>query len=86
MNQKVNQGRNAPAAPKPAAESGSRAAIKVISRPAQFRRAGLVFTSEPRTIPLADLTEEQLEALRAETNLVVVDVELPAEVVDGEKK
>ena len=53
--------------------------IRVISRPAQFRRAGYTFTSEPTTIDLAELTDEQLEALRNERNLVVTEVDIAAE-------
>lgn len=55
--------------------------IKVIARAATFRRAGFVFGAEPVVIPLAGLTDEQVEQLRTEPLLVCqdVDIEVPAE-------
>jgi hypothetical protein len=47
-----------------------------------FRRGGEAFTQDARTIPLADLTEAQIKAIRGETRMLVVeDVEIdpPAE-------
>lgn len=53
--------------------------MKVTARPASFRRAGYTFGSEPRVIALSDLTQEQVEQLEADTNLVCqrVDIEPP---------
>lgn len=55
--------------------------LKVVSRPASFRRGGHTFTAEPTVIPLDQLTEEQLEQITGDKNLVVqeVDIEPPAE-------
>ena len=60
-------------------------AIKVISRPPIFRRAGRLFTQEPTQILLPDLTDEQIKALRAETNLVVIDCTIEAKPAEGDK-
>ena len=54
-------------------------AIKVISSQPGFRRAGRAFGPEAVTIPLSDLTEEELEAIQTEPKLVSVEVELPPE-------
>jgi hypothetical protein len=50
--------------------------IKVVSRPPIFRRAGREFTATPTIIALSDISLEHLEMIRAETNLVVVDVDI----------
>lgn len=52
--------------------------IKVIARADSFRRAGRVFTVEPTLIALDSLKKEQIEQLRREPLLVVVDTEVPA--------
>ena len=47
-----------------------------------FRRAGLVFTKEPKTLNVSDLTAEQIAAINAEPNLVVVALhDAPADEV-----
>ncbi|MGQ3072570.1 MAG: HI1506-related protein [Ferrovibrionaceae bacterium] len=51
-------------------------ALKIVSRPDSFRRAGHEFTSEPKTILLTDLTADQVQALRDEPKLVVVDIDI----------
>ncbi len=53
--------------------------LKVTSRPASFRRAGHTFTAEARVIPLSELTEEQVELIEKDPNLVSqrVDIEVP---------
>lgn len=55
--------------------------LKVVSRPASFRRGGHTFTAEPKTIALDQLTEEQAEQIKTDMNLVVqeVDINLPDE-------
>lgn len=55
--------------------------LKVVSRPASFRRGGHTFTADPKTIPFDQLTEEQVEQITNDKNLVVVevDIEPPAE-------
>lgn len=50
--------------------------LKIVSRPASFYRAGRQFTSEPTTIPLSQLTPDQVEALKGEPNLVVTEVDI----------
>ena len=53
--------------------------LKVTSRPASFRRAGHTFTAEARVIPLSELTEEQVDLIEKDPNLVsqLVDIEAP---------
>lgn len=53
--------------------------LKVTSRPATFRRAGFSFSGEARVIPLAELTEEQVELIKTDPNLVSQEVDLPPE-------
>jgi hypothetical protein len=53
--------------------------IKVVSRPqGGFRRAGRSFSAEGSTLALSELGEDDLQQLRDEPNLIVVDVDLPA--------
>jgi hypothetical protein len=55
--------------------------LKVTSRPESFWRGGLQFTREPRVLPLAELTPEQADAIRAEGDggqLVVEEVAIEA--------
>ncbi len=54
-------------------------ALKIRStRKAGFRRAGYRFSVEPTVISVADLSEEQIAALKAEPNLLVEEVDLDA--------
>lgn len=54
--------------------------LKVRSATASFRRAGMVFTRDPRVIKVADLTDDQINAIKSEPNLVVVELdEAPAD-------
>lgn len=57
--------------------------LKVIPKVAGFRRGGIAWPAEGRTVPLDKLTIEQAEQITGETNLVcsVVDIE-----PEGEKK
>lgn len=48
--------------------------IKVRSKGARFRRAGLAFTSEPIELDTKDLSKEQLEAIQNESMLIVEEV------------
>ena len=53
--------------------------LRIVARPQQgFRRAGMSFSAEGATVSLSELTEEQVADLRAEPQLVVVDVDMPA--------
>lgn len=67
-------------AAKPAGPAGK--GLEVVSRRESFWRCGMQFTQTPRTLALADLSEEQAERLRAEGEpggqLVVTEVDLPA--------
>lgn len=59
--------------------------LRIAAPGGTFRRAGLQFGSEPRELPVADLTEAQVQALRAEPALVVLDVTLPPPAAAGEQ-
>lgn len=65
--------------PKAKAAGPSTKGLQVIARPAQFRRAGFAFSAEPTVIPLSELSEDQLELLRNEPQLVCTEVDIPAE-------
>lgn len=52
--------------------------VRTAKPKSHFRRAGLDFTNDVLTIAIADITDEQLEALRAEPMLVVEDTEIEA--------
>lgn len=55
--------------------------LKVIAKRDGFRRAGFAFSATQETVlDTADLTKEQIKALKEEVNLVVIEVE------DDEKK
>lgn len=56
----------------------SRQALQVISKRDGFRRAGREWHGST-TVPLDDLTDEQIEQLESEPMLVVLQVEMPAE-------
>lgn len=61
--------------------------IQVVARPARFRRAGREFTQVPTEIDVADLSPDQLKALREEPNLVVSAVaDTEADKAKGAKK
>lgn len=59
--------------------TGVKPALRVISRPETFRRAGREFSREAVTIPAEELTEDQLEALENEPELVTTRVYLTAD-------
>lgn len=52
--------------------------VSVVGENKFFNRAGHRWTQAPQTLSINDLTEEQLQALRAEPMLKVTDTELPA--------
>ncbi len=66
------------------------AGIRVVARGAQFRRCGREFGAEPVEIPLTDLKPGKgkepgdLDILRAERQLVVVDVEIEVDAAEAE--
>lgn len=50
-----------------------------------LRRAGEEFSRDARTIPLAELTDDQVARIRKEPLLVVEDVEIPVEPATEEQ-
>jgi hypothetical protein len=69
--------RPAPSSTAPAGPSDK--GIKVTARPASFRRAGFTFTAEPQVIRADQISEEQLQQLMTEPNLVVQPVHVEPE-------
>lgn len=63
--------------PKAAGPAGR--GLKVICAREGFRRAGRVFGREAVTIPLAELSEDEHQAILAEPALASVEVDLAAE-------
>jgi hypothetical protein len=59
--------------------------LKVVPKRAGFRRGGIAWPEEGKTVPLSDLTVEQAEQITGESMLVcqVVDIEVPK---DDKKK
>ena len=55
--------------------------LEIVSRPDSFWRAGRHWTKEPQQVPVDDLTRKEIEVLKADKNLVVVEktVEVKAE-------
>ncbi len=54
-------------------------ALKVIALREGFRRGGHAFGAAPTVLPLAELTADQADAIRAETTMLVVEeVDVPA--------
>jgi hypothetical protein len=53
--------------------------LKVVPKRDGFRRAGHVFSGDGKTIAYADLTVGQVELLKGEPMLVVMEVDLPKE-------
>lgn len=56
--------------------SAPKPAIKVVCATPGFRRGGHAFGPEATVIAIGDLNKKQLEAIRAEPLLVVVDTEI----------
>lgn len=53
--------------------------LLIVARPqAGFRRIGRHFGPDGETIPLSDLTEDEVATLKAEAQLVVVEVDIAA--------
>ncbi len=69
----------ASAAKKDKAAGAATEGLRVVSRPATFRRAGYNFSAEPRVLPLSELTEEQVTLIEGETNLVATRVKIEPE-------
>lgn len=65
--------------------SGKTAALRVVSKSPMgaFRRAGYTFTAEPTVIPLAELSAEQVQAIRATALLDVTETETEPAKAEG---
>lgn len=59
---------------KPAAKA-KRQVLKVSARGETFRRAGLAFSRKERRLYVDELTDDQVDALKAEPRLIVVEGE-----------
>ena len=51
--------------------------LSIVSRPPTFMRCGRQFSAEPRVVPLAELSDEEVTRLKDEPNLVVSEVDIP---------
>jgi hypothetical protein len=67
---------------KPAGDASK--SLKVVARPAKFRRCGREFGAEPTLIALSELSEEEVEILQTEKMLVCELVDTPK--AEPEKK
>ena len=65
---------------------GNADALSVTAKPERFYRAGILFTRQATVVALADLSDEQVDALMNEPNLVVVETTLAAEAAKQEAK
>lgn len=52
--------------------------LRIVARTEGFRRAGRAWSIAPQDVATSEFGKEQLAKLRAETMLIVVDIELPA--------
>ena len=52
--------------------------LRVSSRPHSFRRAGMTFTRREQVLYVEQLTDDQVEAIKAERRLVVTEDEIEA--------
>lgn len=64
-------------ATKPKTAGPANKGLRVATKRDGFRRAGIEFTGST-TLPLSDLTPEQVEAIKAEPMLVVDEVDIEA--------
>lgn len=64
----------------PKAAGPATAGLKITSRSENgFRRCGRAFGPDGTVVPMSELTEDEVETLKAERQLVVVEVEIKAE-------
>lgn len=73
-------------AKKPTAAGPADKGLKVTSRPASFRRGGYTFTGDAQVIPLSGMTQEQVDQIESDTNLVSQRVDIPPPEEDKPKK
>lgn len=59
---------------KPKSPPDAATALSVTARRDGFRRAGRAWSVQPTTVPLAELSDDQVAQLRAEPMLTVEDV------------
>ncbi|MDR0498389.1 MAG: hypothetical protein LBH03_01480 [Holophagales bacterium] len=59
------------------------AVLEITSRPDSFCRAGRRWTKTATQVPLSEFTKEQVKALKAESNLVVVEKDVELAELDG---
>lgn len=52
------------------------AGLRITARQAGFRRAGRAWSTTPTDVPAKELSKDQIAALRAESNLIVEDIEI----------
>lgn len=57
-------------------KKGKTKALQIRAKGERFRRAGLTFGREPTVLKLADLSKEQVAALKAEPQLAVEEIEI----------
>lgn len=68
---------------KPKSAGPATKGLKVVSRrESGFRRCGRNFSAEGTVVPLSELTDEEVETLKAERALVVVEVDIEAPAAD----
>ena len=53
--------------------------LRIVSRKDAFRRCGRAFGVEPVVIALADLSDEEVDLLKAEPQLLVAEVDIKPE-------
>lgn len=69
---------------KPKNDAKTKLALRISAKTDNFRRAGLAFTRTPIDMPMDDLTQAQIAALKAEPMLVVAEVEIVAAAEESE--
>ncbi|WP_208508377.1 hypothetical protein [Variovorax paradoxus] len=62
----------------PASPAKTVKGLRIVARAENFRRAGRAFGREAVEIPLSELSDKQIKALRDERELLVVDCEIEA--------
>lgn len=77
------KGAQAPQTKGTAPAGTSAEALRVVPKQPGFRRAGIAFPEDGLTIPLSQLTAEQLEQLENEPALVTHRVDIAQPAADG---
>ena len=63
----------------PSADGSTVPGLRIVARPASFRRAAYEFTGEAREIAVSELSDEQVAMLKAEKQLVVIACDIAVE-------